>query len=80
MKSTLNPFLRNFMSAGGEFLVTNLLFKTKLRKSHTVRNYIKLSLLDSAGGSVCICSEEALFKFWLKSVEFEGIKNPVKDG
>ena len=29
---------------------------------------------------VCICSEEALFKIWLKSVEFEGIKNPVKDG
>ena len=29
---------------------------------------------------VCICSEEALFKIWLKSVEFEGIKNPLKDG
>ena len=29
---------------------------------------------------VCICSEEALFKIWLKSVEFEGIKIPLKDG
>ena len=29
---------------------------------------------------VCICSEEALFKIWLKSVEFEGIMNPLKDG
>ena len=29
---------------------------------------------------VCICSEEALFKIWLKSVEFEGIKNGLKDG
>ena len=27
-----------------------------------------------------ICSVEAMFKIWLKSVEFEGIKNPLKDG
>ena len=25
------------------------------------------------------CSEEDMFKIWLKSVEFEGIKNPFKD-
>ena len=29
---------------------------------------------------VCLCFEEVLFKIWLKSVEFEGIKNPLKDG
>ena len=29
---------------------------------------------------VCMCSEGAPFKIWLKSVEFEGIKNPLKDG
>ena len=28
---------------------------------------------------VCICSEEAMFKIWLKSVEFESIKNTLKD-
>ena len=28
---------------------------------------------------VYICSEEAMFKIWLKSFEFEGIKNPFKD-
>ena len=27
----------------------------------------------------CIVSEEAMFKIWLKSVEFEGIKNTLKD-
>ena len=25
------------------------------------------------------CPEGAMFKIWLKSDEFEGIKNPVKD-
>ena len=29
---------------------------------------------------VFICPEEAMFKIWLKSVEFEGIKNGLKDG
>ena len=29
---------------------------------------------------VCICPEGAMFKIWLKSVEFEGIKNTLKDG
>ena len=29
---------------------------------------------------VCICPQEAMFKIWLKSDEFEGIKNPLKDG
>ena len=29
---------------------------------------------------VCICPEEAKFKIWSKSVEFEGIKYTVKDG
>ena len=29
---------------------------------------------------VCICPEEAMFKIWLKSDEFEGIKNTLKDG
>ena len=29
---------------------------------------------------VCICYEEAMFKIWLKSVEFEGIRNCLKDG
>ena len=28
---------------------------------------------------VSICSEEAMFEIWLKSVEFKGIKNPFKD-
>ena len=28
---------------------------------------------------VSICSEEAMFKIWFKSVEFKGIKNPFKD-
>ena len=27
-----------------------------------------------------ISSEEAMFKIWLKSVGFEGIKKPLKDG
>ena len=26
-----------------------------------------------------ICSEDALYKFWFKSVDFEGIKNSLKD-
>jgi hypothetical protein len=28
---------------------------------------------------VCTCPEGAMFKIWLKSNEFEGIKNPLKD-
>ena len=28
---------------------------------------------------VSICSQEVMFKIWLKSNEFEGIKNPLKD-
>ena len=27
---------------------------------------------------ICICPDEAMFKIWLKSDEFEGIKNPSK--
>ena len=27
-----------------------------------------------------MCTEGAMFKIWLKSVEFEGIKNTLKDG
>ena len=27
---------------------------------------------------VCTCPEEAMFKIWLKSDEFEGIENPPK--
>ena len=30
-------------------------------------------------GMVCICPEEAMFKIWLKSDEFEGIKNLLED-
>ena len=29
---------------------------------------------------VSICLEEVMFKIWCKSVEFEGIKNTLKDG
>ena len=29
---------------------------------------------------VCTCPEEAMFKIWLKYVEFESIKNSLKDG
>ena len=28
---------------------------------------------------VCICPEDAMFKIWLKSVDFEGIKITLKD-
>ena len=28
---------------------------------------------------VCTCPDGAMFKIWLKSVEFEGIKNSLKD-
>ena len=28
---------------------------------------------------VSICSDEAMFKIWLKSIEVKGIKNPFKD-
>ena len=34
---------------------------------------------DVLDGLVCICPEGAMFKISLKSDEFEGIKNPLKD-
>ena len=29
--------------------------------------------------TLCKCPEGVMFEIWLKSDEFEGIKNPVKD-
>ena len=32
------------------------------------------------GPQIHICSAEAKFKIWLKSVEYDGITNNIKDG
>ena len=36
-------------------------------------------VLDDVMDSFCICPEGAMFKIWLKSVKFKGIKNTPKD-